>query len=231
MVRKDVTEHTRSGHSTLVPFSLELNVIDHANYYISLRCFLYVYIYICMYICITKLFVPEQNATYHQRENHLETYLELSKIIQSCNARASLPTIHTGSIWISKSTRLWLWRVVTSMHSFEVVNVPVYHVICYLPSHAAPQFSKTLFFQGMMSCYLIWKRGAAVGILQEGTCQSANMPTLWYIPDFIIRSHLIETHFLILVCYSWVASFKRWFWVNTSGCWTCLIVGFKSGAD
>ena len=43
---KDVTEHTRSGHSTLVPFSLELNVIDRANYYISLRCFLYVYIYI-----------------------------------------------------------------------------------------------------------------------------------------------------------------------------------------
>lgn len=31
MVRKDVTEHTRSGHSTLVPFSLELNVIDRAG--------------------------------------------------------------------------------------------------------------------------------------------------------------------------------------------------------
>lgn len=90
MVRKDVTEHT--GHSTLVPFSLELNV------YISLRCFLYVYIYIIIHMfCITKLFVPEQNATYHQTENHLETYLELSKIIQSCNARASLPQYIQGA--------------------------------------------------------------------------------------------------------------------------------------
>lgn len=184
-----------------------------------------IYIYNYTYVLHNKVV---RTRTECNISSNRKSFRNISRTIQNypimqCKGKSS--TIHTGSIWISKSTRLRLWRVVTSMHSFEVVNVPVYHVICYLPSHAAPHFSKTLFFQGMISCYLIWKRGAAVDILQEGTCQSANMPTLWYIPDFIIRSHLIETHFLILVCYSWVASFKRWFWgkhvwlLNMFNCW------------
>lgn len=149
-MRKDVTEHTRSGHSTLVPFSLELNVIDRANYYISLRCFL------CTFANKVVRTRTECNISSKRK-----SFRNISRTIQDypimqCKGKSS--TIHTGSIWISKSTRLRLWRVVTSMHSFEVVNVPVYHVICYLPSHAAPHFSKTLFFQGMILSYLYMKK-------------------------------------------------------------------------
>ena len=55
------------------------------------------HIYIYIHAHLHNKVVPEQNATYHQREHHLETYLEVSKTNQSCNARAILPQYIQGA--------------------------------------------------------------------------------------------------------------------------------------
>ena len=64
------------------------------------------------------------------------------------------------------------------MHAFELVNVPVYHVFCYLPSHAAPYFRKKMFCRNDTTLFVDEQRGTTVDILQGGTCQSANIATL-----------------------------------------------------
>ena len=52
--------------------------------------YMYMYMYLYLFFFTYNKNAPEQNVTHNQRENHLEKYHELSKSIQSCNARAFL---------------------------------------------------------------------------------------------------------------------------------------------